>query len=368
MNHHLIRQPRWLQRAIHGTLLTLAGVQNASWAADVPWYLGSAETAKRAPSAIETIGVTPGPNPVVVAVIDSGVIASHPSLNGVLLPGYDMVSGNMSVRGGRSNNFSPDEREASCNGRLISGSFRTHGTEVSSVIAGNGTDGMLGVNPKAKVLPIRVFGACGMATADIVDAMHWAAGFNVPGLPENPHPARVVNISISGGGPNCSPMLQQAVDRLVAKNVFIVAAAGNNFQKPLAEPANCKGVISVGSVNADNQIEKYSALDPRTSIYSPGGGQKLETDAFWAMNKIRVATYVIDATGGEKATVQDKGVGTSFAAPVVAGFISLWLSHYAQKTPADWVAEKPQFVRKVATVEKCQSCTPEGLVASSMKK
>lgn len=356
---------KWLNTIAAAALLNLP---SALVAAEVPWYMGATDANKKAASSIETIGITPGPNPVVVAVIDSGVIAEHPSISSALLPGYDMISGTMNLRGARSANFAPDERNASCNSKMVSGSFRTHGTEVSSVIAGNGADGMLGVNPKAKILPIRVFGSCGMSMADMVDALSWAAGFSVPGIPDNANPARVINVSISGGGAVCSPALQAAVDRIIAKNVFIVAAAGNNFQKPLAEPANCKGVISVGAVSAENQIEKYSALDPRTTIYSPGGGQRLDSDAFWAINKIRVATFSIEATGSEKASVQDKGVGTSFAAPVVAGFISLWLSHYAQKTPADWAIEKAQFVRKVATLEKCQTCAPEGLVASSLRK
>jgi serine protease len=207
-----------------------------------------------------------------------------------------------------------------------------------------------------------------MSIPDMIDSLSWAAGLSVAGVPDNANPARVINVSISGGGPVCSPPLQQAIDKILAKNVFIVAAAGNNFQKPLAEPANCKGVISVGAVNAENQIEKYSALDPRTTIYSPGGGQRIASDSFWAINKIRVGTLAVDSSGNEKASVQDKGVGTSFAAPIVAGFVALWLSLNPNKTPADWLAEKSQFVRKVSPLEKCQNCVPEGLVANAKLK
>jgi serine protease len=353
-------------------LLTLSLVLlGAPWPqaqAEVPWYMGSSEPAQNAPSAIDTIGIAPGNASIVVAVIDSGVVASHPTLSGVLLPGYDMISTALNLRGGRSNNYAPDERDAACNGKLVSGTYRTHGTEVSSVIAGNGVDGMVGINPKAKIVPIRVFGSCGMSIPDMIDSLSWAAGLSVAGVPDNANPARVINVSISGGGPVCSPPLQQAIDKILAKNVFIVAAAGNNFQKPLAEPANCKGVISVGAVNAENQIEKYSALDPRTTIYSPGGGQRIASDSFWAINKIRVGTLAVDSSGNEKASVQDKGVGTSFAAPIVAGFVALWLSLNPNKTPADWLAEKSQFVRKVSPLEKCQNCVPEGLVANAKLK
>ena len=46
---------------------------------------------------------------------------------------------------------------------------------------------------------------------------------------------------------------------LVQKNIFVVAAVGNTYGKKLAEPANCDGVISVGAVDAENNIEGYSA-------------------------------------------------------------------------------------------------------------
>lgn len=327
------------------------------------WHLGDPIKEKSAPAAIGTIKVVPGPNSVVVAVIDSGVIAEHPSLEGSLVGGYDMISPSLNSRQNRSTNFAPDEREAKCGNKLVSSTFRTHGTEVASLIAANGRDGMLGINPKAKVVPIRIFGVCGMNINDMIDAMNWAAGIKVANLPNNPNPARVINISISGGNKTCSPNLQQAIDRIIEKNIFVVVAAGNNFNKPLDEPANCKGVISVGSVSADNRVERHSALDSRTVIYAPGGGSRLKTDANWAANRIRVATFEPTVMGSEKATVKDTAVGTSYAAPIVAGYISLWLSYHPNKTPKDWFAEIGKIQRPVAPVEACAQCVPTSLVA-----
>ena len=332
-------------------------------AQSIPWHIGSSVKSEEAPSAIDSAAIAPGPNPVVVAVIDSGVLP-HPSLEGVLLPGKDMVSAAVNLRQARSDNYAPDEREARCGNRLVSDTFRTHGTEVSSVIAGNGKGGMNGVNPKAKILPIRIFGACGMETQDLIDAIYWAAGFAVKGIPDNPNPARVINVSISGGGFRCTSDLQKAIDAALSVNVFVVAAAGNNFQKALLQPANCKGVVSVGAVGANNRIEPYSALDPRTTLYAPGGGQRIESLANWSVNKLRVATYELSLFGKENATVADKAVGTSFAAPVVAGYISLWLSHHPEMTPADWNTKLPQFQRPVTPEEKCPDCIPKGLVAN----
>lgn len=334
-------------------------------APDVPWHLGALNKDNSAPSAINTVNLKAGPHQIVVAVIDSGVIANHPSLTGQLLPGYDMLSAPNNLRGGRSTNFSPDERDARCGQRLVSGAFRTHGTEVASLIAANGNDGVLGVNPTARILPVRLFGACSMSRTDLLDAIAWAAGFSVPGVPDNPNPAKIINMSIAGGLSVCGADLQKLINRVLEKNIFVVAAAGNNFHKPLPEPANCNGVISVGALDAENNIEVYSALDPRTSIYAPGGGKKLSVDASWSVNKLMVATFDLDFLGNERAAALERAVGTSFASPVVAGFISLWLSHSPNKQPSDLMRELPKFLRQVTPLEKCGECIPKGLVADS---
>jgi serine protease len=248
--------------------------------------------------------------------------------------------------------------------RLVSGALRTHGTEVASLIAGNGVDGVYGVNPSAKVLPIRLFGACSMSRNDLLDAISWAAGLPVAGVPDNPNPANVINMSIAGGLSVCGADLQRLINRVLEKKVFIVAAAGNNFHKPLPEPANCNGVISVGALDAENHIEVYSALDPRTSLYAPGGGKRLSSNANWAVNKLMVATYDLDFLGNERSTALARGVGTSFASPIVAGFISLWLSHNPNKQSSDLYREFPKFLRSVDPLEKCSECIPKGLAAN----
>jgi serine protease len=353
-----------LSKSILGLFLLTA--LHASNAQNLPWHLGAAEkNGAHAPSAINTSQIKAGPNQIIVAVIDSGIIASHPSLQGQLLPGYDMLSAPNNLRGGRSSNFAPDEREARCGQRLISGAFRTHGTEVASLIAANGVDGVFGVNTSAKILPIRLFGVCSMSRPDLLDAIAWAAGLHVEGIPNNPYPARVINMSIAGGLSVCGSDLQRLINRVIEKKVFVIAAAGNNFHKPLPEPANCQGVISVGALDAENKIEVYSALDSRTTLYAPGGGKKLDSNTNWSDNKLMVATYELDFLGNERAAALQRGVGTSFAAPIVAGFVSLWLSHHPNKQPADLSKELPNFLRQVEQITKCTECLPKGLAANA---
>jgi serine protease len=355
----------FLKRITRALFLSIGLLTGSLAAQDIPWHLISHTQADVAPSAVNTQNIKAGPHQIVVAVIDSGVLASHPSLSGQLLPGYDMLSAPNNLRGDRSTDFSPDERDARCGQRLVSGAFRTHGTEVASLIAGNGVDGVFGVNPSAKILPIRLFGACSMTRKDMLDAILWAAGLPVAGIPTNPHPARVINMSIAGGLSVCGADLQQVINRVIERKVFVVAAAGNNFHKPLPEPANCKGVISVGALDAENKIEVYSALDTRTTLYAPGGGKRLNANADWSVNKLKVATYDLDFTGNERASALFRGVGTSYASPVVAGFISLWLSHTPDKHSADFAIEMPKFLRAVEPIEKCPECMPKGVTAAT---
>lgn len=355
---------RFARQCVSGFSLVLASL--AAQAQDLPWHLGSMNsTTAAAPAAINTAGTKPGPHEIVVAVIDGGVLPNHPSLSGRLLPGYDMMSAPNNLKGGRSADFGPDARDAKCGERVTSSTYRTHGTEVASLIAGNGRDGVTGVNPSAKILPVRLFGSCHMSRADLLDSLAWSAGIPVAGAPINPNPARVINLSFAGGKSVCGDDLQQLLDRLGKKNVFVVAAAGNTFGRRLAEPANCRGVISVGAVDAENNIENYSGLDARTTVYAPGGGKRMSVDAPWRINKLKVATFDVDFKGDESPAGLFSGVGTSYASPLVAGFVSLLLSHKPDMTPADFVKQLPNYSRPVNPTANCPECMPRGLAMAA---
>jgi serine protease len=302
-----------------------------------------------------------GQQPVVVAVIDSGVLADHPSLEGRLLPGADMVSGPLNRRGGRSTFPAPDERDAQCDAGPAQGFYRTHGTEVASVIVGNGKGGVVGVAPNAMVVPVRVMSACGMSRQDLVDAMAWAGGLPVKGLPNNPHPVQVINISLTGGLQKCGRDIQGMINQLMARNVFVVVAAGNTFHQRLREPANCQDVISVGAVDHNNQVANYSALDERTVVYAQGG-----TMSQSATNPgDRIATLNLSAAGSEVAGVENRRVGTSFAAPLVSGFIANQL--------ASGITTRNEIMRSMAAASEtiqapktCKTCKPRRLVEMTL--
>lgn len=335
-----------------------------SWSQDLPWHLGSVDAGQSAPSAINTAGSRPGPNEIVVAVIDRGVIGGHPSLEGRLLPGYDMVARRSIFQPNLPTSYASEPQDPNCGERLRSSSVRSHGTAIVSLIAGNGSGGAWGVNTGAKVVPIRVQGACGVSRRDVLDSIAWAAGLPVQGVVDNPNPARVINLSLSGGSLSCGADMQELLQRVIAKNIFVVAAAGNTYHKPLLEPANCKGVISVGALDANNRVTNYSALDPRIVLYAPGGGADLQDNVKWSVNKLKVAVFEPDTSGKEVPIAGYRGIGTSYAASIVTGFVSLWLSYQPQKTVDDFFKEVGRFTREVEPVANCQACVPRGLTGA----
>jgi subtilisin family serine protease len=345
--------------------LILTAMSAAVSAHDLPWHLGSLNPADSAPAAINTVGVKPGPHEVVVAVIDSGVLPNHPSLKGRLLPGYDMISGSNNLRGTRSADYTPDLRDAKCGERLSSSAYRTHGTEISSLIAGNGAEGVYGVNPTAKIVPVRLFGACRTSRADLLDAIAWSAGLPVEGVPANAHPAKVINLSFYGGKNTCGADLQALVNKLNKKNIFIVAAAGNSFGRKLMEPANCDGVVSVGAIDPENNIANYSALDPRTVVYAPGGGRPLPSDTPWHHNRLQVATYDLNLFGEETPKGEERGMGTSYSAALVSGFVSLVLSNNTEFTHQQFIQKLTYNSRIVNKTAKCYECEPKGLAMTA---
>jgi serine protease len=191
----------------------------------------------------------------------------------------------------------------------------------------------------------------------------WSAGLPVQGLPINPNPARVVNVSLAGGRNFCGDDLQAVVNQLNAKGVFVVAAAGNTFGQRLKEPANCAGVISVGATNHNNEVAHYSALDERTMIYAQGGGTQRDAQGTRQLSGLRVASFDLSNLGHEQPSVHDKGVGTSFATPVVAGFIAQWLAKNPSLTPQDFEQQMHRFTEPVPAVQACQDCKPRRLAA-----
>lgn len=288
--------------------------------------------------------ITTGSSQITVAVIDTGILP-HADLAGRIAGGYDLISDPaVSNDGdGRDSNFF-DPGDYGCNGSNSS----WHGTHVAGTIgaASNNGSGVTGINWVSKLLVVRVLGRCGGYTSDIIDGMRWAAGIAVPGLPANPTPARVENLSLGGNGA-CSQAFQSAVDDVIAKGTVVVVAAGNsNADAANTQPASCNGVIAVSATTRNGGRASYSNFGAKVAIAAPGGGGN---DGVLSTLNTGTTTPAADTYAWFQ--------GTSMAAPHVAGVVSLMLSVAPSMTPAQVLQRLQQTARAfpVGTGSDCNT-------------
>jgi subtilisin family serine protease len=220
----------------------------------------------------------------VVAVVDTGVLASHEDLAGRLLPGHDFV---------QNDNTPQDE-----NG---------HGTHVTGIVAadaGNGK-GIEGVAPGAKVMPIRVLDASGSGTTDNV-----AKGINYAVT----HGADVINLSLGGDAVSTilgsDAVFTKAVQNALDHGVVVIAAAGNDTAPFCEQPTVTGPLLCVGAIDKRDMRTFYSSSG---DLVAPGGSATTG-----ASDEDILSTY---NDGAYQALA-----GTSQATPHVSGVAALLVS------------------------------------------
>ncbi|WP_433126566.1 type VII secretion-associated serine protease mycosin [Micromonospora sp. CA-240977] len=181
---------------------------------------------------------------VVVAVLDSGVEASHPDLRGQVLPGA------------RSYGVSGDGR-ADENG---------HGTHMAGIIAAKsgGRDGVDGIAPGAKILPIKMRKGSGTySDAAIALGIRMAVDGG----------AKVINLSVGGPGAASSEE-ESAITYALDHGVVVVASAGNTAKGDVGvvNPANTPGVIAVTGTTKGGSFWSGSVQGPEAVVAAPGDG------------------------------------------------------------------------------------------------
>lgn len=221
----------------------------------------------------------------VVAVVDSGVVAGHPDLEGRLLPGRDFVDG--------------DSRPEDGDGH------GTHMTGIVAALSGNGI-GVESVAPGAMVLPVRVLDDRGEGFAgDTADGIDYAVAQG----------ADVINLSLGASAPLIGASdgeVSRAVERAVERGVVVVAASGNNGL-PICENPSADGrVLCVGAVDRHGRRSSFSSFGAGLSLVAPGGSGSGEPD------ENILSTYTRPA--------YEELAGTSPATPHVSGVAALLVS------------------------------------------
>jgi Subtilase family/Bacterial Ig domain len=209
---------------------------------------------------------------ITVGIVDTGVDATHPDLQGQLLPGYDFL------------NDDPDPKDD--NG---------HGTRMSGIVGAlcNNAEGVCGIAPAAKVLPVKVLDAQGYGPySAVANGIIYAVD----------HGARVINLSLVGTAP--SSILQAAVDYATAHDVVLVAAAGNYGTDAPGYPAASNGAVAVAAINDADAHPSFSNYGAWVNVSAPG------------------VDIVTTTTDGGYAT----STGTSPAAAFGSGVFALLLS------------------------------------------
>ncbi|MFF1506725.1 S8 family serine peptidase [Streptomyces sp. NPDC058326] len=282
---------------------------------------------------------------VTVAVIDTGY-AAHSDLAANVVAGYDFISTSADARDGNGRDadakdegdWNATDGECGTGSRASNSSW--HGTHVAGTIGAvtNNTKGIAGIAYNAKIQPVRVLGKCGGSSADIADAITWASGGTVPGVPANANPARVINLSLGGASSTCPSVYQTAINGAVSRGTTVVVAAGNsNANASGFTPANCSNVINVASTSREGNRSYYSNYGTIVDVAAPGGETRRATDTPGTVTTPENGIHSTLNSGTTTQSVENYKPyqGTSMAAPHIAGLAALLKSAKSTLTPAE---------------------------------
>jgi len=262
----------------------------------------------------------------VIAQLDTGIIP-HRDLNPArILAGYDFITDIAAANDGDARDPDPtDPGDATvdneCEAGVLGQNSSWHGLSVASIMVAesDNTTDIAGIDFAARLLPVRVLGKCGGSVSDVSDALRWAAGLSVAGVPPNPTPARVINMSLSGTG-SCTPVEQNAINAAVGVGAVVVVSAGNeDVDVATQSPANCQNVVTVGATLRDGSRAPYTNSGEEVTLSAPGGlVQQQSIDGILVLSNSGAVTPAQD--------VNARIAGSSFSTAQVSAVASLMLA------------------------------------------
>lgn len=221
-----------------------------------------------------------------IAIVDTGVAATHPDLRGRVCSGVAFLAGDGVARTGKG-----------------AADPQGHGTHVAGIAAAATSDGVgvAGVAPRARLVPVRVMDDSGRGYAsDVARGIVWAVD----------HGAEVINLSLGGPG---TPSMESAVDYAVDHGVVVVAAAGNDGPGGQASfPGAFDGAIAVASYDRGGAVSSFSTRGTYVDVAAPGRS---------ILSSLRTGDWGFMS-------------GTSMATPHVAGLAALLMADDPSRTPS----------------------------------
>ena len=205
--------------------------------------------------------VSTGQN-VVVAVLDTGIDASHEDLQAnILASGFDFISSSDSAGDGNGFDADPNDEGSSF-----------HGSHVTGIIAAqaDNTKGIAGIAYEAKVMPLRVLGTQDTgSSSDIAQAILYAAGLSNSSGQTPAAAADIINMSF--GGEARSETVKSALDQAFQTGLILIAAAGNGGSQVPFYPAAFDNVVGVGAISSDKNHASFSNFGVNVQLVAPGG-------------------------------------------------------------------------------------------------
>lgn len=246
-------------------------------------------------------------SPVVVAVLDTGIALNDSLVNNLVKDEWGQIWGW---------NFAANNRNTADE----TPSF--HGTHVAGTIAAYGHV-VKGVGDQLNILPIKIPDSTGMFyESQVINAMYWAVGGEIPGVPHNTYSASVLNLSFGVDErpgktiDHCDEAIQEAIYFVKRRGAVIMAAAGNdNIWEHYNAPAVCNGVMKIAATGPEGLRAYYTNYGPSIAFAAPGGDLRY--------GKQGGVLSTVNPGGGYQNTGFDYYQGTSMASPHAAGVAAL---------------------------------------------